>query len=148
MVIIDSRIFSNGYTPINNLAEVQLFYGGVQLSPASLSFTLSSAFAPASNCNNGILTDYCHSGSTDTNPTLTITGSGIVDTITVYNRADYGQERIVNGLISFAYSGVPYWTGGFTSTLASYTFNIQGTSSIIHILNYLLYIFLYKQSFL
>ena len=54
-----------------NLAEVQLFDQGRQISPNSLIFTLSSLFfewAPTSNCNDGIIptsrsdpVNFCHS---------------------------------------------------------------------------------------
>eukprot|EP01037_Dinobryon_pediforme_P019099 gene19099-19459_t len=76
---------------IINLAEVQLFSKGSQVSPNLLTFTLSSSYASntvGSYCDNGIFTDYCHTSLQDTNPTLVINSPQAFDTVVVYNRAN------------------------------------------------------------
>ena len=121
-------VVAEDYTPIYNLAEVKLFYQGVQLPPASLSFVFSSTYTiySASNCNDGDLTDVCHTGTNDLNPTLTITGTGSVDSVVVYNRADCCQYRILGAVITVANAGVPDWYGFFTGIRLMYNFNTQG----------------------
>ena len=54
-----------------------------------LNFTLSSRYSSsysASNCNNGLYTDFCHSATTDNNSTLLIQSPVAFDTVIVYNR--------------------------------------------------------------
>ena len=124
-IITIKKIFgSPGEVPLINLAEVQLFSKGVQIPTSQLSFTLSSIYgnAYASYCNNGNLYDYCHSGSGDSNPTLTISSPIIPDKIVVYNRVDCCQFRIDGATISMRLSGGQLWSRNFVGSQTSYTY--------------------------
>eukprot|EP01035_Chromulina_nebulosa_P065663 gene65663-89837_t len=86
-----------------NLAEVQLFSNGNQLSPSVLTFTSSSTYSSGtviSFCNDGILTNYCHSSLQDLTPSIVISTSQVFDTVVVYNRAECCQYRICNASIT------------------------------------------------
>ena len=113
-------------SPLINLAEVQLFSGGVQIPTSQLSFTLSSTFGsnsfPASNCNDGDLTDFCHSAAGDESPTLTIRSLMVPDEIVVTNRDGCCQARIDGATISVDIPGEELWSGSFVGSLNSYTF--------------------------
>jgi hypothetical protein len=78
---------------IINLAEVQLFRSGNQILNHLLAFTLSSTHSVdtvASRCNDGILSNICHTnrqtGNHDPDPTLTIVSNIVFDKVVIYNR--------------------------------------------------------------
>ena len=116
--------------PIINLAEVQLYSKGVQIPASSLTFVLSSIYNgdnanySASNCNDGILSDFCHSATGDNSPTLTIYSPSAVDQIVVTNRQDCCQYRIAGATITVSQNGVQVWQSTFVGIQNVYTFNI------------------------
>ena len=111
--------------PTINLAEVRLFNMGVQIPASQLIFTLSSTFEvfTASNCNDGILSDFCHSDRGDNSPTLTIYSPSNVDQIVVTNRQDNCQNRIAGATITLSQNGVQLWQSILVGTQNVYTFN-------------------------
>jgi len=123
-----------GSYPTINLAEVQLFNGGVQVPRTQLTFVIANEHEdyPASNCNDGSLTDFCHSCSCSTDAsgaTLTITSPVSVDQVVVYNRQGYGSEYwIIGATISYSRGSVQLWQRTFDQVQSTYTFLI-GTRS-------------------
>ena len=113
-----------------NLAEVQLFYKNVQLPTSSLTFRFSTTLIyngvsyPADKCNNGILTDYCHTNFGD-NPTLTILSSAVFDMVKVYNRVDSCLDRIKGATITSTINGLSSVSTFPQSAQAVYTFSVQ-----------------------
>ena len=115
-----------------NLAEVQLFNRGRQISRDELTFSMDSEFIseeyPASNCNDGIIPasasdprNICHTDTSSGPSTLTIqTNNGVtaVDQIKIWNRVDCCQYRI-NGATVAAYAcGALVWSTIVPSTAA------------------------------
>jgi len=99
-VIIAKNTMGTDAEPAINLAEVDLYSQGVQLT--GLVFTLSTTHGSyvASNCNDNDLNNYCHTASTheeypDRNAFLVIdAGTQDFDKIIVTNRQDCCGERI------------------------------------------------------
>ena len=118
-----------------NLAEVQLFYNNVQIPSNTLTFTFSSTI-PVTNgisydvtkCNDGDLTDVCHTNTGDANPTLTIVSPAVFDTVKVYNRGDCCQDRIEGATITALVSGQQSSTVFPQTADALYTFSLSSGS--------------------
>ena len=111
-----------------NLAEVWLFYQGIQVNPSSLTFTLSSTYPglPAELCNDGNINTICHSLQ-DPVATLTIQTSAPipVDEITLVTRQDCCQDR-ADGATVMAYNGAAMQWQTIVPSYAArwYTFQI------------------------
>ena len=120
--------FAGDACPIINLGEVQLFSKGVQIPSGQLTFTLSTAHSvyPASNCNDGSPSTFCHSGDPDSKPTLTITSPTVPDKVVVYNRQDCRQDRIVGATLSVTQWGSVLLAGTFIDALTQYSFTSPG----------------------
>ena len=109
-----------------NLAEVQLFNQGSQISAVSLTFTLSSTYSdsdwylPASNCDDGDLATFCHSGPNYGPSTLTITSSLPIEVneIVIWNRKSCCQDRINGATIAAFLNGSEVWSTVVPSTSA------------------------------
>ena len=106
-----------------NLGEVALYdVNGTQIPGDTLTFKLSSLCCggayPASNCNNGNLGDFCHSGDynplvplegetrLDANPTLTVqypcpSGATELKKVVVHNREECCQDWITEFRLYF-----------------------------------------------
>ena len=114
---------------IIHLAEVQLFLGSAQIprARASLTFTLSNPDSslvklyPASNCNDGNLNNFCHSDSSDPNPSLDIRSTQPFDKVVVYNR-DSNPERINGAVINVNSIGGPFSSQFSNVNQSIYTF--------------------------
>jgi hypothetical protein len=93
---------------IINLAEVKLFRSGNQILNHLLTFTLSSTHSVdyvASNCNDGsVLSNSCHTGRGDPDPTLTIVSNIVFDKVVVYNRNEC-PDRIKGATITATING-------------------------------------------
>ena len=117
-----------------------LFSQGSQVSPSSLTFTLSSTGnwctsqgltggpgpCSASFCNDGLFSTMCHSGCTGVN-TLTIQTSGPtkVDAIVIQNRQDGYQQRLNGATVAAYLYNNSLWSSTVPSNPAlSYTFQI------------------------
>ena len=117
------------------LAEVQLFYNNVQLSPSLLTFTLSSTRVEngvthsADKCNNGVLTDLCHTEYGDNTPSLTILSTALFDTVKVYNRVCCCLDRIQGASITTTVNGYSFLATFPQSALATYTFSVPSIPS-------------------
>ena len=126
-----------------NLAEVQLFNRGQQLSRDGLTFSMGSEYNsgqyPASNCNDGVIPasasdprNFCH---TDAPPFSTLTiqiNSGVtaVDQIKIWNRVDCCQFRINGATVAAYASGALVWSTIVPSTSAlMYSFVIGNQQS-------------------
>ena len=111
---------------IINFAEVQVYAGQTQLSSASLTFTLSSSYYAADNCNDGNFLNFCTSGLyNDYSPTLTIdTDYQFFDKVVVYNPMHCCWDRMVGATVQVvgAGSGTIYnfWT--VNTQAGTYTF--------------------------
>ena len=110
-----------------NLAEVQLFDQGRQISPNSLIFTLSSFYpgVPASNCNDGIIptswsdpVNVCHSQWGPSNLTIQISGDMSANQIVIWNRVDCCQDRINGATVATYVGGAMVWSTIVPSTSA------------------------------
>lgn len=110
-VVVNNLLASEKYL---HFREVKLFLNEVQLPSASLIFSLSTTFPTSSttgatynatNCNDGDLTNFCHSGESDSNPTLTINAATNFDKVVLYNRVDGGQFRIEGATITTTING-------------------------------------------
>ena len=128
MTVLISQInkYNGDPCPYINLAEVQLFSMGVQIPASQLTFTLSSIIAgsSSSNCNDGSLSNYCHSNTGDSSPTLTIYSPSNIDQIVVTNRQDGAQFRIAGATISISQLGAQLWQSSFVGTQNVYTFSM------------------------
>ena len=106
-----------------NLAEVQLFNNGIQISRDQLTFTLNGQYNnyPASLCNDGNIYNFCNSAHSD--PALTIVSTMPFDKVVVYNRNECCQHRIVGATITVGINGQLKATT-FPSATAVYTFAV------------------------
>jgi hypothetical protein len=108
-----------------NLAEVQLFRSGNQIPNNLLAFALSSTHAVdfvASRCNDGILSNFCHTLiHGDPNPSLTIVSSIVFDKVVVYNRNE-NPDRIKGATITATINGQSKATTFPSSPKSIYTF--------------------------
>ncbi len=87
-----------------------------------LNFTLPSRYSSsysASNCNNGLYNDFCHSATSDNNPTLLIQSPVAFDTVIVYNRQKCCQNRISNATITLNVIGKPSYSKKFPTMPAT-----------------------------
>jgi hypothetical protein len=96
----------------------------------------------ASKCNDGDLTDLCHTDTGDSNPTLTIVSSALFDTVKVYNSADGNNcvDRIEGATITSTINGQSSSTVFPQSADALYIFTIlpsTGTLQLYHDLQFL-----------
>ena len=112
-------IYQQNGERIINLAEVQLWYQRAQLKTTSLHFELSTTSFAAENCNNGNLNDFCHSGSNDLTPTLTVISETVFDQIIVNNRQNCCQDRILSAQISATLNGGATWWKTFFEDVSS-----------------------------
>jgi len=121
-----------------NLAEVKLFFNNVQISTSSLYFFLSSTFTDsngvytADKCNNGDITDLCHTGSGDSNPSLTILSAAVFDTVKVYNRWNNYLYRIEGATITSTINGLSSSTLFPQSALAEYSFILSSNAQLTY----------------
>ena len=123
-----------------NLAEVQLFNRGLQLSRDELTFSMDSEFIsgeyPASKCNDGIIPasasdprNICHTDTSSGPSTLTIqinSGVTAVDRIKIWNRVDCCQSRINGAMVAAYASGALVWSTTVPSTSALMYFFVIG----------------------
>jgi len=140
-VVINNLQLSKSYgDKYINLAEVQLFYNNVQLPPYSLRFTFSSTLTvngvlySANKCNDGDVTDLCHTNTGDPDPTLTIVSSAPFDKVVVYNRADGdpGVDRIEGATMTTTIDGQSKSTVFPQSADLIYTFLVQTTGLTLY----------------
>ena len=110
--MVRPTVASSSYTPYLNLGEVLLYdESGEQIPKADiLGAKLSSQWDgeayPASNCINGDLGDFCHTGDGDPSPTLAVvyrcaSGATALSKVEVYNRAECCQDRINSYTMDF-----------------------------------------------
>jgi hypothetical protein len=136
VVITDLQLSKSFNDKYINLADVQLFFNNVQLSSSTLTFTFSSTIPvtdgvsyDVANCNNGDLTDVCHTNTGDSNPTLTIVSSAVFDTVKVYNRGSCCKDRIEGATITTIVNGGQPSSTVFPQTAdALYTFSLSSGS--------------------
>jgi hypothetical protein len=124
------------------LSEVELFFNNAQLPSDSLTFSFSSQLPnegavswSVTNCNDGILTNGCHSGYADafsnSGPALTITSTSAFDKVVVYNL--YSQncwDRINGATITSTIDGSQSSALFPLAAVAQYTFSLSSGSLI------------------
>ena len=127
-----------------NLAEVQLFNRGRQISRDELTFSMDSEFNsgeyPAINCDDGIIPasasdprNICATDSPNGPSILTIqinSGVTAVDQIKIWNRVDCCQSRINGATVAAYASGALVWSTIVPNTAAMmYSFLIGNQQS-------------------
>lgn len=120
---------------IINLSEIELHQNKRKLPHFLMNFSLSSAYFPASSCNDGDLTTFCHSGlyfdvETDRYEGLTselriATKYAYFNKIIIHNRVGY-ENRIIGATISILdEDGIKLWDAVFSSPSIYYDFDVS-----------------------
>ena len=107
----------------------------MQLSSSLLTFRFSSTIVEngvaysADKCNNGVLTDLCHTEYGYNNPSLTILSTALFDTVKVYNRVGSCLDRIQGASITTTVNGYSFLATFPQSAHATFTFSVPSIPS-------------------